>query len=202
MSSFPAPLLEEVGQQERHLVVGERVLGRPGQLVPGLRAASGGGGIGMNLFQPFGAGARRACRPPVSTLRSQSARDLPAAEVAGRGVAPDVGREPPRARPIARDLDDRAGVDARSPGRTPACTRRRGRAASASTDLERRGQVGPVLGEVRLPVHPAAHELAVVVPLVRADGPSPGAAPPRCRARAAASSRPSRRCSTGACRRR
>ena len=116
-------------------------------------------------------------------------RHLPAAEVAGRGVAPDVGRQRrARATDRARDLDDRRR------GHPALVLGELGGVAGVEVPerllegLEAHRLARPCLAEVLLPVHPAAHEGAVVVPLADQDarhreqqrrlGARPGREPP------------------------
>ena len=161
-----AALGEEVRQQERHLVLGQRVLRRPGQLLPyaGMRR-----GVDRPRHELV---PRVRERPALRRHRAEQRGDeeqraghLPAAEVAR-------GRRPPRVagEPVARaghhrgDLREHACVQ---PGFGRGELEGEVRVQPGQDLLERlegdrRARVA--FGQVLGPVPPAAHELPVVGP--------------------------------------
>ena len=132
-----APLLQEVRQEERELVQRQRELVRPGQLVPAVRVRRQVDRRGHELVP--GVRVRPALRRDRAEQRVQeeeAARDLPAAEVAGRGRAPVVGREPGPGR--GDDLSHPANRPGRHSrlalGELEGVRRRRARPGSRSND--------------------------------------------------------------------
>src|SRR2546426_8818720 len=162
-----AALTEKMREQERHLEERQRILPRHQRLAPPLAGRRHQGRRGDRLVPR----ARR--RPPrrghgahQHHEQLERARHLPAAEIARRGVAPDVGgQRSARGPDRARDLDDRGR-------RHPALLRRELRRVRRVQLLERRverveghRQVGPLLAQVLLPVRPLLDERAVVAAL-------------------------------------
>ena len=162
-----AALLQEVRQEERHLEERQRVLARHQQLAPHAPRRGHHGRRGHGLVEGAGRGAAgRRHRAHEHDEELQRAGHLPAAQVARRGIAPDVRGER-RARPgdLARDLDDGGGGDA---ALALGELRRIGRVELLERALEAlvgAGKIGPLLAQVLLPVDPAAHEVAVVAAL-------------------------------------
>ena len=125
---------------------------------------TGLGGTGMNLFQPFGLVPPSVPTEPVSTFEEpQAAGHLPAALVAGAGRPPVVRGEPSQA--PADDVADLADLRRRRCRRL--CAAYSGvysayRSSSAGPTMSNsHGRSGRISREERLPVDPAAHELAV-----------------------------------------
>ena len=165
---LPAPLLQQVREQEAHLEEGQRVLARVEELAPHLGRRRHERRRGDRLVvERRRRPARRRHRADEDAEELESPRHLPAPEVAGGGVAPDVGREG-GAGPadLARDLDDGSGGDARLPlgelRRVRGIERRQDRLEG----LEGLGLARVLLAEVVGPVHPAPEELPVVEPLL------------------------------------
>ena len=155
--------LQEVRQQDRHLMVAERVLARPLHLVPPALGLGMERGDGDELVPAVGVGATHgAHRPGQDCQQLQAAGHHPAALVARRRRPPGVRGEPSQA------FADGAGngtqavlVDSTDPG----CGFRR----VLGVELQqRRSNVGEYQIEVRsrlgqegLPVHPAFEERCV-----------------------------------------
>ena len=160
-----AALLHEVREEERQLVLRDRVLERVGELVPRRRVVREVDRARDELVPCVGVGAAgHRDRAHERTQHEQRARDLPAALVAGRGGAPRVDGEAAArlgdglvdgadlcdgdARLLRRELEGVLGVDI---------------AQHLLERLEGGGTVRVLLGEVLLPVPPATHVVAVVV---------------------------------------
>ena len=159
-----APILQQVGQQHRHLVHRQRILGRPVEIVPYLGMGRHVNRSGHELVGDVGMRAAfGADRAGERVEQEERAGDLPSAEVAGGGAAPRVGRQ---ARASAPDhlgeLGDRRRLDTRllrcgfervafvEPGEL-------GREI-----LKRRLDIRMLGAQILEPVPPAPHELAVV----------------------------------------
>ena len=158
-----ASLVEEVGEQDRHLVVGEGVLDRPVELVPLLDRLAALGGSRGELVPAVSAGAAGgADRAGQHVDEEQTPGHLPPTEVAGSGRAPVVRGE--LRRMTSDDLGDLAeGVtgdpaDVLGPFGGVLGVLVEQRLLEA---LELAGQVGASLLEVGLPVDPATHEVAL-----------------------------------------
>ena len=118
-----AALVEEVGEQDRHLVVGERVLLGPAHLVPGRDRLAALGRVRHELVPAVaGRAALGGDRAGEHVEEEQAARHLPAAEVAGAGGAPVVAGELRRVG--ADDLGDLA--DRARPSTPLMCSARSG----------------------------------------------------------------------------
>ena len=159
-----AALGEEVRQQERHLVLRQRVLQRPGQLLPHARVRRDVDGPRHELVP--GVGERAPGSPHRAEQRAdeeQRARHLPSAQVAGGRRPPRVtGEAGPRPRDDAGGLGQDCLVDAGF-GRGEA---ERELGVQPGQDLLERlegDRHARMAGrEVLGPVPPAAHELPVV----------------------------------------
>ena len=155
--------LEEVRQEKAHLEERQRVLARHEELAPHLggRRHHGWGGHGL-VPGARGGAARRGDGAHEDDHQLESARDLPAEEVARRGIAPDVAREGASApADLARHLLDAGGGH---PGLRLRELRRVGRVDPLERSLELlelHGRAGALPDQVFLPVDPAAHELPV-----------------------------------------
>ena len=105
--------LQEVREQEAHLVVGERVLDRPCQVVPSGLGRGVAGRDRDELVPAVGAGAAHgADRAGEHVEEEQAPRRLPPSEVAGAGGAPVVrGEAAEVGADDGGDLADGAGVD-------------------------------------------------------------------------------------------
>src|SRR5262249_60120643 len=105
------PFLEEVRQEEAHLEEGERVLSRHEELAPYLGGRRHHGRRGYGLVPRARGGAPGGGhRAHEHHHELEGTRDLPAEEIARRGVAPHVGREgAARAPDLARPLPDAGG---------------------------------------------------------------------------------------------
>src|SRR5438105_3900227 len=109
---FAASLLEKMGQEKTHLEERERKLSRIGYLVPLVRRRRHKRRRGNDLVErrrrrP----ARRRDRADEHRQQFERARHLPSAEIARRGVAPDMrGESMARATYLARHLHDRSRI--------------------------------------------------------------------------------------------
>ena len=155
---------DQVRQQERQLVHRQRVLRRPGQLVPGVRVRRGVDRARHELVPAVGVRAALARdRAEQRVEQEQRARHLPAAEVARRGAAPGVGRQPRAGgRDHLGDLAQHRGVDAGLARREVERVARPHRGELALEVLEARVRPAERGGHVLLPVPPSPDELAVV----------------------------------------
>ena len=200
-----AALLQEVGQQEAHLVVGERVLDRPGQLVPpALRVHRLRRDRDELVPTVRARAAHRAHAAGEHVEEEQAARRLPAALVPGRRGAPVVrGEAPERAADEAGDLAKARRLDAAhllGPLRRVVRVEVEERGLRLSNTGSRSGrtlrrkssQLTQRRTNSRSQVPASSNSLAMARSMTRL-----GAGPGR-----AASSRPSTPCSTGAGRRR
>ena len=158
-----AAFVQEVRQQNRHLVVRERKFLWPAQLVPALERRCSLGLV-RSEFVPAvtGCAALGADRAGEHIEEEKTARDLPAALVACAGSAPVVAGE--LGRVFADDLSDLA--DLRSRDASDVLGALGGVLAvvileSSLDRLEGLRHVGVQLGEERLPVDPAAHEVTL-----------------------------------------
>ena len=166
-----AAFLQEMREQEAHLEERQRILARHEQLAPHLAGRRHHRRRRDRLVP--GAGRRptgRADRAHQHHDQLERARDLPASEVAGGGVAPDVGRERRAgATDLARHLHDRRRGDAAlGLGELG----REARIQLAERPLERvegHGQVRTLLAQVLIPVDPSPDEVAVVELLAHED---------------------------------
>ena len=105
---LPAPLFQEMGQEEAHLVMGERVFLREMQFVPELLVRGVVEDVGLELVPPARRGAAlRADAAGEHVQEVEAARHGPAAGVAAARAAPVMGGET-RSRPadLAGDLHD------------------------------------------------------------------------------------------------
>ena len=116
----PVSLRRQVRQQERHLHEAQREIRGPRQVVPALRVLRRHPDrAGHELVPRVGkrpAGNRD--RPEQRVQEKEHPRDLPSAQVAGRGASPVVGGQPgTRARDDLRHRFDGTGRDAALGGR-------------------------------------------------------------------------------------
>ena len=158
-------------QQDRHLVVRQRVLARIQQLVPDLllRRREEGGGDELVSAVEFRA-ARRADRAHEHGEKLQCARHLPPAEVARSRVAPDVrGEGAARPADLVRHRDQLVSRDATLLFGCAYCVFVQERPELFDEEREGRLLIRAHLAEIVAPVHPVFHELLVHVPLVNDD---------------------------------
>ena len=160
--------MQEVREQDAHLVVRERVGARPVQLVP-LRVGGRLAPRGRDELVPRvgGHAAAGADAPGEYVQQHQRPGDQPAVEVAGGRRAPDVRRERrPGACRLACHLHDRRGRNAAlALGELRRVLRVLGPERGDEV-LEGRLVARRAVGQVGAPVDPAAHELAVEQVLV------------------------------------
>ena len=161
-----AALLEEVRQQERHLIQGERVVQRPGQLVPGLRMAWRVDRAWHELVPCVGGGAPLGGdRAEQAVEQEQAARHLPAAQVPGGCGPPAVRGQPGTG--VRHGLCDLGDHRRRDAGLSRGEIERVFRVQLLQDllePLERLLGPGMLRGEVFRPVPPAADEFPVVAP--------------------------------------
>src|SRR6058998_578203 len=107
MASLPRPSRRKCGRRND---ISKKASGYSFGIRSSLHTLPGGGiigGAGIALFHALGAVPPGVDTAPMSTTSSSSARHLPAAEVARRCVAPDVGgQRAARGADGPRDLDD------------------------------------------------------------------------------------------------
>ena len=163
-----AALLQEVRQQETHLVEGERKLLREQQLVPVLRSRRRVRVLRHELVRDVQIHAALfADGSHQDDKEVEAARDLPAPQVSCRGCTPTVGRErrsgfSDRFRRFKNLVRRHAGLEFGVLGREPLILLLQG----LLERLKRHRQIGPARLEVRVPVHPALHKRAVVFPRI------------------------------------
>ena len=156
-------LAQEVRQQHRHLVMAERVLARPRQLVPVLHRRRPQRRRRLHLVPARSSGApHRADRSGEHVEQEQAPCGLPAAQVARASGAPVVrGEAAQRPTDRMRDLTQIVRI---YPAQLCGPLRRVLRVGVTQRHLDRlecRRQIGPGLGQVGLPVRPAVHECSV-----------------------------------------
>ena len=156
-------LAQEMRQQDRHLVVAERVLTRPRQFIPVLDRRRSQRRRRFHLVPACTSRASHgADRPGEHVEQEQAAGGLPAAQVACAGRTP-VMRCERAERPAdgARNLAQFVGIH---PAQLCCPLWRVLRICVTQGHLdrfERRRQIGPGLGQVGLPIRPAVNEGAV-----------------------------------------
>ena len=162
-----AALGEEVRQQERHLVLRQRVLQRPGQVLPdaGVRAGCGSAAA-RTCSSAFGNVPPSVATAPSSAEMRNRVRDTchPPRLPGGRR-APGVAGEPGAgARDDLGDLGKHAGVDPRFGGREVEGELRVEHGEHLLERLERDRPAGEAGLQVLSPVPPPADEVPVIAP--------------------------------------